>query len=49
MFSSRRSRRGNEIATIFVHAGAGFHSVANENVHLMACNEYVPCLEEPIQ
>lgn len=25
---------------IFVHAGAGFHSTANEHVHLQACNEY---------
>ena len=41
MFASKRGRRGNEIACIFVHAGAGFHSIQNEGVHLQACNEYV--------
>jgi taspase (threonine aspartase 1) len=27
------------IASIFVHAGAGYHSVVNEKVHLQACTE----------
>jgi taspase (threonine aspartase 1) len=40
MFGSKRGRKGNEIACIFVHAGAGFHSIQNEHVHLQACNEY---------
>lgn len=26
-------------AAIFVHAGAGFHSVQNERIHLEACSE----------
>ncbi len=43
MFSPKRGRKNNtsEIACIFVHAGAGFHSIQNEHVHLTACNEYV--------
>ena len=39
MFSAKRTRKGNDIACIFVHAGAGYHSVQNEGVHLQACNE----------
>lgn len=31
----------NDICCIFVHAGAGYHSHANEKIHLEACNEYV--------
>jgi taspase (threonine aspartase 1) len=27
------------VASIFVHAGAGYHSVLNERVHLQACTE----------
>jgi len=27
------------VAAIFVHAGAGYHSLANEKVHLEACSE----------
>jgi taspase (threonine aspartase 1) len=27
------------VASIFVHAGAGYHSVVNEKVHLHACHE----------
>jgi taspase (threonine aspartase 1) len=27
------------IAAIFIHAGAGYHSTANERVHLEACSE----------
>lgn len=26
------------VASIFIHAGAGYHSVANEKVHLQACH-----------
>lgn len=29
------------VTAIFVHAGAGYHSVQNEQVHLQACSEYV--------
>ena len=36
-----RKRRGGDISAIFVHAGAGYHSVQNEMVHLQACAEYV--------
>ena len=32
-------RRGGDIAAVFVHAGAGFHSVQNEKVHLKACED----------
>ncbi|KAM7212292.1 hypothetical protein V8F06_012324 [Rhypophila decipiens] len=33
-------RRGKQpVAAIFIHAGAGFHSIANEGVHLEACSE----------
>ena len=28
-------------AAIFIHAGAGYHSQANERIHLEACNEFV--------
>ncbi|GAD97121.1 asparginase [Paecilomyces variotii No. 5] len=34
-----RHREGGDIAAIFVHAGAGYHSVQNERIHLEACNE----------
>ncbi|KAK3320936.1 nucleophile aminohydrolase [Cercophora scortea] len=27
------------VAAIFIHAGAGYHSIANEKVHLEACSE----------
>jgi len=27
------------VAAIFVHAGAGYHSIANEKLHLEVCNE----------
>ncbi|EMC91654.1 hypothetical protein BAUCODRAFT_126650 [Baudoinia panamericana UAMH 10762] len=40
MFSpSKRNRQGGGLACIFVHAGAGFHSVQNEQHHLAACND----------
>lgn len=41
MFSKMKNQKSNETPAIFVHAGAGFHSTANEHVHLQACNEYV--------
>ncbi|KAL8968210.1 MAG: hypothetical protein Q9197_004999, partial [Variospora fuerteventurae] len=34
---TRRRRLGGDVCTIFVHAGAGYHSVQNERVHLQAC------------
>ncbi|KXL45142.1 MAG: hypothetical protein FE78DRAFT_71183 [Acidomyces sp. 'richmondensis'] len=39
MFSSKRGRRGGDVACIFVHAGAGYHSIQNEEHHLAACND----------
>ncbi|OKL56181.1 hypothetical protein UA08_08559 [Talaromyces atroroseus] len=36
---SPRSREGGDICAIYVHAGAGFHSYQNEQVHLEACND----------
>lgn len=30
-----------DLCCIFVHAGAGYHSLVNEQIHLEACNEYV--------
>ena len=41
----RRLREGGDVCAIYVHAGAGFHSYANEENHLTACQEY----ENPIQ
>jgi len=33
-------RRSNKpVAAVFIHAGAGYHSVTNEKVHLEACSE----------
>ena len=34
-----RRRDGGDICAIFVHAGAGFHSHANEKHHLSACQD----------
>ncbi|KAK3344421.1 putative 20S proteasome subunit alpha type 2 [Lasiosphaeria hispida] len=34
-----RKRGTRPVAAIFIHAGAGYHSVANEKVHLEACSE----------
>lgn len=31
----------DDTCCIFVHAGAGYHSIQNERIHLEACNEYV--------
>ena len=35
----RRKRLGGDVCAVFVHAGAGFHSVLNERIHLAACEE----------
>lgn len=35
----RKHREGGDICAIFVHAGAGFHSHANEKHHLSACQD----------
>ncbi|KAK3946359.1 nucleophile aminohydrolase [Diplogelasinospora grovesii] len=33
-------KRGKQpVAAVFIHAGAGYHSLANERVHLEACSE----------
>ncbi|KAI0133394.1 N-terminal nucleophile aminohydrolase [Hypoxylon sp. NC0597] len=32
-------RRKLPVSAIFIHAGAGYHSTANERIHLEACNE----------
>ncbi|KAI1135777.1 N-terminal nucleophile aminohydrolase [Hypoxylon sp. FL0543] len=32
-------RRKSPVSAIFIHAGAGYHSTANEKIHLEACNE----------
>ncbi|KAI1799062.1 N-terminal nucleophile aminohydrolase [Daldinia bambusicola] len=32
-------RKKSPVSAIFIHAGAGYHSVANESLHLEACNE----------
>ena len=32
-------RKGGDVAAIFVHAGAGYHSLHNEKNHLKACEE----------
>jgi len=31
--------KGGPVAAIFIHAGAGYHSTANERIHLEACSE----------
>jgi len=41
---SRAARKPTDCAAIFVHAGAGYHSITNEAVHLAACEEYVDTL-----
>ena len=35
----QKHREGGDISAIFVHAGAGFHSFANEKHHLSACQD----------
>ncbi|KAI0469404.1 nucleophile aminohydrolase [Xylaria cf. heliscus] len=38
--TDRANRRwGKPVAAIFIHAGAGYHSAANEEHHLKACND----------
>ncbi|KAH6847882.1 nucleophile aminohydrolase [Chaetomium sp. MPI-CAGE-AT-0009] len=38
--ASTQGRGSNkQVASIFVHAGAGYHSVLNERVHLQACTD----------
>ena len=37
--STRRVRVAGDVCAIFVHAGAGFHSMSNEKVHLQVCEE----------
>ncbi|KAH9885903.1 nucleophile aminohydrolase [Xylariomycetidae sp. FL2044] len=38
--SDRPGRLGKgHVAAVFIHAGAGYHSVANERVHLEACSD----------
>ncbi|KXJ96308.1 nucleophile aminohydrolase [Microdochium bolleyi] len=32
-------RRRVPVSAIFIHAGAGYHSITNENIHLLACGE----------
>lgn len=27
------------VSAVFIHAGAGYHSIANEHIHLGACSE----------
>ncbi len=36
---TRRRRLGGDVCAIFVHAGAGYHSLQNEKIHLQACEE----------
>ncbi|RAL14023.1 threonine aspartase 1 [Aspergillus homomorphus CBS 101889] len=33
------NKGGGGVATIYIHAGAGFHSVHNEHLHLKACED----------
>jgi len=43
MFRTSQSSqlRPANIAAIFVHAGAGYHSTTNEHIHLGACDRFV--------
>lgn len=38
-FRRVRDREGGDLCAIFVHAGAGYHSFANEKHHLAACSD----------
>jgi len=40
MSATPRKAKGPYMSAIFVHAGAGYHSIQNERIHLAACNEY---------
>ncbi|KAI4242617.1 MAG: hypothetical protein L6R42_010962, partial [Xanthoria sp. 1 TBL-2021] len=35
--NTRRRRQGGDVCAVFVHAGAGYHSIQNERIHLQAC------------
>ncbi|KAF1989287.1 N-terminal nucleophile aminohydrolase [Aulographum hederae CBS 113979] len=39
MSTTRKRRSGADVACIFLHAGAGYHSTQNESIHLQACND----------
>lgn len=39
--NTRRRRLGGDVCAVFVHAGAGYHSLQNERIHLQACEQYV--------
>ncbi len=41
----RSRQKSTPVAAIFIHAGAGYHSTANEKLHLEVCNEYVSPVE----
>jgi hypothetical protein len=36
---TRNSGMAKPVSAIFVHAGAGYHSLTNERIHLSACSE----------
>lgn len=36
---THRRRLGGDVCSIFVHAGAGYHSIQNERIHLEACED----------
>jgi hypothetical protein len=35
----RRRPEGGDMAAVFIHAGAGYHSYQNEKIHLRACHD----------
>lgn len=35
----RRRGGSKPVTAIFIHAGAGYHSISNEQIHLEACSE----------
>ncbi|KAH0545559.1 hypothetical protein FGG08_000390 [Glutinoglossum americanum] len=37
MFNQSHKRKGGDVCAIFVHAGAGYHNLENEPIHLKAC------------
>jgi taspase (threonine aspartase 1) len=39
MMGRKHKQRAGDICTIVVHAGAGYHSIANQDVHLKACSD----------
>ncbi|MCJ1268093.1 hypothetical protein MMC22_007979 [Lobaria immixta] len=39
VMTTRRPRVAGDVCAIFVHAGAGFHSLANEKIHLQVCED----------